>query len=143
MKKLFLIACVAFLGFSQTTHAANDASVATEQKVEGKKFAILVQSVKNLRSSIMTGTEIMQSNPNASFEIVIMGQMVQDLAKDPDLHEAYKAAEKFGVKLIVCEFAMKVYGVEMSTINPYIKGTPNAHKYMFQLQENGYNVLSI
>lgn len=143
MKKTLIIAGVALLGFAQMTEAAVASKTNLEQTVEGKKFAILVQSVKSLRSAIMTATEIKQANPKVDFEIVIMGQMVQELATDKDLQEAFKIAEQYGVQLRVCEFAMKVYGVSMDSINPYIKGTPNAHKYMFQLQERGYNVLSI
>ncbi|MCP1996472.1 DsrE family protein [Flavobacterium sp. HSC-61S13] len=143
MKKTLIIAGIALLGFAQMTEAAVASKTNLEQTVEGKKFAILVQSVKSLRSAIMTATEIKQANPKVDFEIVIMGQMVQELATDKDLQEAFKIAEQYGVQLRVCEFAMKVYGVSMDSINPYIKGTPNAHKYMFQLQERGYNVLSI
>ncbi|WP_286465122.1 hypothetical protein [Myroides odoratimimus] len=35
--------------------------VAYEQDTKGDKYAILVQSIKNLRSSIMTGSEIKQA----------------------------------------------------------------------------------
>lgn len=143
MKKTFIIAGIALLGFAQMTQAAVASKTNLEQTVEGKKFAMLVQSVKSLRSAIMTATEIKQSNPKSDFEIVIMGQMVLELSTDKDLQEAFKVAKQYGVQLRVCEFAMKVYGVSMDSINPYIKGTPNAHKYMFQLQERGYNVLSI
>ncbi|WP_430612583.1 DsrE family protein [Flavobacterium sp. JP2137] len=143
MKRLVLAISLAIMGGAQTANAAVQSTGAVEQTVEGKKFAMLVQSVKSLRSAIMTATEIKQANPSAQFEIVIMGQMVQELTTDPALQEAYITAEKYGVKLTVCEFAMKVYGISMDAINPYIKGTPNAHKYLFQLQEKGYNTLSI
>lgn len=143
MKKTLIIAGIALLGFAPLTKASVASNIHLEQDVEGKKFAMLVQSVKSLRSAIMTASEIKQSNPKADFEIVIMGQMVQELSSDKDLQEAFKIAEQYGVQLLVCEYAMKVYGVRMDSINPYIKGTPNAHKYLFQLQERGYNVLSI
>ncbi|AJH14651.1 hypothetical protein [Myroides profundi] len=116
--------------------------VAYEQDTKGDKYAILVQSIKNLRSSIMTGSEIKQANPKADFQIVIMGQMVQDL-NNKELHAELDAANKAGIKLVVCEFALNVYGVTLKDLPLYFIGTPNAHKYMFQLNENNYNTLSI
>ncbi|MEC4052047.1 hypothetical protein VSP10_04515 [Myroides odoratimimus] len=116
--------------------------VAYEQDTKGDKYAILVQSIKNLRSSIMTGSEIKQANPKADFQIVIMGQMVQDL-NNKELRAELDAANKAGIKLVVCEFALNVYGVTLKDLPLYFIGTPNAHKYMFQLNENNYNTLSI
>ncbi|WP_025125528.1 hypothetical protein [Myroides odoratimimus] len=116
--------------------------VAYEQDTKGDKYAILVQSIKNLRSSIMTGSEIKQANPKADFQIVIMGQMVQEL-NNKELRAELDAANKAGIKLVVCEFALNVYGVTLKDLPLYFIGTPNAHKYMFQLNENNYNTLSI
>ena len=116
--------------------------VAYKQDTKGDKYAILVQSIKNLRSSIMTGSEIKQANPKADFQIVIMGQMVQEL-NNKELRAELDAANKAGIKLVVCEFALNVYGVTLKDLPLYFIGTPNAHKYMFQLNENNYNTLSI
>ena len=121
------------------THTANEAVL---QTTTGDKYAILVQSTKNLRASIMTATEMKQANPAISFEIVIMGQMVQEL-NDKELRPTLDGANKAGIKLVVCEFALQVYGVELSALPAYFIGTPNAHKYVFQLNEKNYNTLSI
>lgn len=124
------------------TNLVHTTSESTLQVTTGDKYAILVQSTKNLRASIMTASEMKKDNPAIAFEIVIMGQMVQEL-NDKDLRATLDAANKAGIKLVVCEFALQVYGVELKDLPSYFTGTPNAHKYMFQLQEKQYNTLSI
>lgn len=144
MKKIVLaLALVAT--FSQVAVAGNTENTTSTyeyQEVKGKKFAILVQSIKNMRASIMTGSEVLAANPKAEFEIVIMGKMVQEL-NNPEYRAELDAANKAGIKLVVCEFALKVYGVELADLPSYFIGTPNAHKYYFQLNEKGFTTLSI
>ncbi|MVX35039.1 hypothetical protein [Myroides sp. LoEW2-1] len=145
MKKIVLSLAL-ILSMNTISFASTSISESTEsvlfQETKGKKFAILVQSTKNLRSSIMTASEMIKDNPAVKFEIVIMGQMVQEL-NNAELKPELDAADKAGIKLVVCEFALKVYGVELKDLPSYFIGTPNAHKYMFQLQEKNYNTLSI
>lgn len=124
------------------TNLVHTRSESVAQVTTGDKYAILVQSTKNLRASIMTASEMKKANPAIAFEIVIMGQMVQEL-NDSELRSTLDAANKAGIALVVCEFALKVYGVQLSDLPSYFIGTPNAHKYMFQLNEKQYNTLSI
>ncbi|MDR2223219.1 MAG: hypothetical protein LBE34_10825 [Flavobacteriaceae bacterium] len=140
-----LFASILLLGTSTIANATNLKSFSIEavaQKTTGDKYAMLVQNTKSLRSSIMTATEMKKERPTITFEIVIMGPVVQDLNKE-ELRTELDAANKAGIKLVVCEFALKVFGIELKSLPSYIQGTPNAHKYMFQLQENKYNTLSI
>lgn len=145
MKKIVL-AFALVLSANAATYAAPMTTNNTEsvlfQETKGEKFAILVQSIKNLRASIMTASEMKQANSKVDFEIVIMGQMVQELS-NKEFRAEFDAANKAGIKLVVCEFALKVYGVDMKDLPSYFIGTPNAHKYMFQLNEKNYNTLSI
>ncbi|WP_410880555.1 hypothetical protein [Myroides sp. DW712] len=134
-----LIGTTTMVNATNLTHTANEAVL---QATTGDKYAILVQSTKNLRASIMTASEMRKEQPALAFEIVIMGQMVQEL-NDKDLRATLDAANKAGIKLVVCEFALQVYGVQLKDLPTYFIGTPNAHKYMFQLQEKQYNTLSI
>lgn len=134
-----LLGTTTMVNATNLTHTVNEAVL---QATTGDKYAILVQSTKNLRASIMTASEMKKDNPAIAFEIVIMGQMVQEL-NDPELRSTLDAANKAGVKLVVCEFALQVYGVQLKDLPSYFVGTPNAHKYMFQLNERKYNTLSI
>ncbi|MGG5507300.1 MULTISPECIES: hypothetical protein [unclassified Myroides] len=134
-----LVGTTTMVNATNLTHATNEATL---QVTTGDKYAILVQSTKNLRASIMTASEMKQANPAVAFEIVIMGQMVQEL-NNKELRPELDAANKAGIKLVVCEFALQVYGVDLKDLPAYFVGTPNAHKYMFQLNEKQYNTLSI
>ena len=146
MKKLFLsltlVATFSTFAATTTSSLSNQVESSFYQETSGDKFAILVQSIKNLRSSIMTASEMKQANPKVDFEIVIMGQIVQEL-NNKELRAELDAANKAGIKLVVCEFALDVYGVKLKDLAPYFIGTPNAHKYLFQLNEKNYNTLSI
>ncbi|WP_158960516.1 hypothetical protein [Myroides fluvii] len=144
MKKMLwafavLVGTTTLVNATNLTHAVNESVL---QTTTGDKYAILVQSTKNLRASIMTASEMKKDNPAVAFEIVIMGQMVQEL-NDKELRSTLDAANKVGIKLVVCEFALQVYGVQLKDLPRYFIGTPNAHKYMFQLKEKNYNTLSI
>jgi len=140
-----LWAIAVLIGTTTMVHATNlthTVQASVLQATTGDKYAILVQSTKNLRASIMTASEMKKDNPAIAFEIVIMGQMVQEL-NDKELRPTLDAANKAGIQLVVCEFALQVYGVSLKDLPSYFVGTPNAHKYMFQLQEKQYNTLSI
>lgn len=144
MKKMLwaiavLFGTITMVNATNLTHQVYEANL---QATTGTKYAILVQSTKNLRASIMTATEMKKDNPAIAFEIVTMGQMVQEL-NNKELRSTLDAANQAGIKLVVCEFALQVYGVNLKDLPPYFIGTPNAHKYVFQLNENGYNTLSI
>lgn len=145
MKNLFLCLLATWVvGGTTVTYAkSNDKAVSLSIAKTSTKYALLVQSVKSLRSGIMTASTLKESRPDIAFEIVIMGQMVTELSTDPDLQQAYAQAEKLGIHLVVCQFALDVYGVKLASLNPYIKSTANAHLYMFELQDQGYNTLSI
>ncbi|MCS4238179.1 DsrE/DsrF/DrsH-like family protein [Myroides odoratus] len=134
-----LLGTTTMVNATNLTHTVNEATL---QATTGNQYAILVQSTKNLRASIMTASEMKKDNPAIAFEIIMMGQMVQEL-NDKELRPTLDAANKAGIKLVVCEFALQVYGVSLKDLPPYFVGTPNAHKYLFQLNEKNYNTLSI
>lgn len=120
----------------------NKNTIAEIQKTNGTQYAMLVQNEKGLRSAIMTASEMKTDNPAIQFEIVVMGTAVQQLNNKEVLPELQKA-NKLGIKLVACEFALKVFGLELKDMPNFIIGTPNAHKYMFLLQEKKFNTLSI
>lgn len=134
-----LLGTTTMVNATNLTHTVNEATL---QATTGNQYAILVQSTKNLRASIMTASEMKKDNPAIAFEIIMMGQMVQEL-NDKELRPTLDAANKAEIKLVVCEFALQVYGVNLKDLPPYFVGTPNAHKYLFQLNEKNYNTLSI
>lgn len=143
MKYLFITA--AFLLAAAPTanaHEYNKNTAVEIQKTNGTQYAMLVQNEKSLRSAIMTASEMKTDNQNIQFEIVIMGAVVQQLNNQELLPELQKA-NTLGIKLVVCEFALKVFGLELKNLPSFLIGTPNAHKYMFLLQEKKYNTLSI
>ena len=107
------------------------------------KYALLVQNSKHFMVSVMTGEEYKTENPDIQFEIVLIGEVVKDLAEKEDLKPFIEKAQKAGVKIVVCEFAMEKLGVKKSQYQPSILTTPNGFTYLFGLQELGFKTITL
>ena len=90
-----------------------------------------------------TAEELKTKYPKLDFEIVLIGPVVKDLAEDASLQSFIAKAEKLGVRIVVCEFAMQHFGVTKSQYHRSIETTPNGFTYIFGLQENGYKTLTL
>ena len=93
--------------------------------------------------SVMTGEEYKTKSSNIQFEIVLIGEVVKDLAEKEDLKHFIQKAEKAGIKIVVCEFAMEKLGVKKSQYQPSILTTPNGFTYLFGLQELGFKTITL
>lgn len=107
------------------------------------KYALLVQNPKHFMVSVMTGEEYKAKSPKIEFEIVLIGEVVKDLAEKEDLKPFIQKAEKAGIKIVVCEFAMEKLGVKKSQYQPSILTTPNGFTYLFGLQELGFKTITL
>ena len=107
------------------------------------KYALLVQNSKHFMVSVMTGEEYKTKNTGIQFEIVLIGEVVKDLAEKEDLKPFIEKAQKTGVKIVVCEFAMEKLGVKKSQYQPSILTTPNGFTYLFGLQELGFKTITL
>ncbi len=106
-------------------------------KIDGK-YALLVQHAKHFMVSVMTGEEYKAKSKHIQFEIVLIGDVVKDLAENAELMPFVKRAEQAGVNIVVCEFAMGKLGVKKLQYHPSIQTTPNGFTYLFGLQELGF-----
>ena len=142
MKKNLLAAfAIATFALSTPLHATsfeNDQIASIQIKSKGK-YAIMVQNKMHLQAAIMTGEEILKANPKAKFEVVLIGEVVKDIADDTSLKPMLEKAHQGGIKIVSCEFAMKKLGVTKDQYLPIIDTTPNAFIYLFDLKEKGYN----
>src|SRR5690606_9264722 len=126
MKKQIIIIALFLLGITlfNDVKAQNLTTSQVENAIKKDgKYALLVQNSKHFMVSVMTGEEYKTENPDIQFEIVLIGEVVKDLAEKEDLKPFIEKAQKTGVKIVVCEFAMEKLGVKKSQYQPSILTT--------------------
>lgn len=147
MKKLFLVLTVAFLSFGimQTTNAQTHSIEQVNQAAMKKdgKFGIMVDNGSYLMASIVTGQEYIKQNEEIEFEVVLIGAVVKELVENKELATFTANAKENGVRVVVCEFAMKKLGVEREDLPTTVDFTPNGFTYYFGLQELGFNTIAL
>lgn len=147
MKKLFLALTVAFLSFGITetvnaqTHSLEEINQAGLQK-EGK-YGIMVDNGNYLMASIITGEMYKEYSSDIQFEVVLIGAVVKELADDKNLLPFIERAEKSGVRIVVCKFAMDKLGVKTSDLPSSVEIVGNGFTYYYGLQELGFNTISL
>ncbi|MBP6662426.1 MAG: DsrE family protein [Paludibacter sp.] len=146
MKKQIIIIALFLLGITffndVKAQSLTTSQVENTIKKDGK-YAILVQNSMHFMVSVMTGEEYKAKSPKIEFEIVLIGEVVKDLAENPELKPFIEKAQKAGVKIVVCEFAMEKLGVKKSQYQPSIRTTPNGFTYLFGLQELGFKTITL
>lgn len=146
MKKQIIIISLFLLGITlfNDVKAQNLTTSQVENAIKKDgKYALLVQNSKHFMVSVMTGEEYKTKNTGIQFEIVLIGEVVKDLAEKEDLKPFIEKAQKTGVKIVVCEFAMEKLGVKKSQYQPSILTTPNGFTYLFGLQELGFKTITL
>ena len=146
MKKQIIIIALFLLGITffndVKAQSLTTSQVENAIKKDGK-YALLVQNSMHFMVSVMTGEEYKTKSSNIQFEIVLIGEVVKDLAEKEDLKHFIQKAEKAGIKIVVCEFAMEKLGVKKSQYQPSIRTTPNGFTYLFGLQELGFKTITL
>lgn len=146
MKKQIIIIALFLLGITLfndvKAQSLTTSQVENAIKKDGK-YALLVQNSMHFMVSVMTGEEYKTKNAGIQFEIILIGEVVKDLAEKEDLKAFIQRAEKAGIKIVVCEFAMNKLGVNKSQYHSSILTTPNGFTYIFGLQELGFKTITL
>lgn len=107
------------------------------------KYAIMVRNSALFKVSVMTGKELKAKSSKIQFEIILIGDVIKDLANDAELQKITTECDKVGIKIVACEFAMKMQNVEKSQYPSSVLSTPNAFIYIFSLQEKGFKMITL
>lgn len=146
MKNQFLMILFVFVGsvfyIPVAAQSLSVAAVENSIKKDGK-YAILVSNARYFQAAVMTGEGLKANNPKIDFEVVLIGPVVKDLAKDESLNSFIETSEKVGIRIAVCEAAMNHFEVKKSDYHSSIKTTPDGFVYLFGLQENGFKAITL
>jgi len=144
MKNIRIIMLFAVLVFGFPSAILAQEQVETiEYKGHSTRFAFLVSNERHFQGVIKTAEKMNVKKNRFSFEIVVVGTLAKDLVENKELIKEIDKAEKLGVKIVVCEGAMKHFNVPKSQLDKRLLTTPNAWIYMFELQDKGFNTLSL
>lgn len=96
---------------------------------------------------------IMAVSKKPSFVVAFMGPSVRLISRDKkgfsaedqkamdEIAQTVKAMARDGIKLEVCDFAVKVFGVDPASILPEIKHVPNGWISLIGYQAKGYSLV--
>ena len=144
--------------------AIGSASAATYESLAGMKSIKAIFDVRagNTKSAVMQlklihdtykDKSIRAVSKKPSFIVAFMGPSVKLISKDkqgisPEDQKAMdeialtvQAMAKDGIKLEVCDFAVKAFGVDPASILPEIKHVPNGWISLIGYQAKGYSLV--
>jgi intracellular sulfur oxidation DsrE/DsrF family protein len=146
--------------------AVSSASAATYESLAGMKSVKAIFDVRaaNAKSAAVQlklihdtykdqGIRAVSKKP--LFVVAFMGPSVKLLSKDKqgfsaedqklmdEIAQTVQAMAKDGIKLEVCDFAAKVFGVDPASILPEIKHVPNGWISLIGYQARGYSLVPV
>jgi intracellular sulfur oxidation DsrE/DsrF family protein len=144
--------------------AVGSASAATYESLAGMKSIKAIFDVRagNTKSAVMQlklihdtykDKSIRAVSKKPSFIVAFMGPSVKLISKDkqgisPDDQKAMdeialtvQAMARDGIKLEVCDFSVKAFGVDPASILPEIKHVPNGWITLIGYQAKGYSLV--
>lgn len=146
MKNYILVLTLLIGGLfgSSSVYAQSSNQQAKEYPIDKNgKYALLVDQVNYFKSGVMGGERLKKESSKIEYEIVLIGPVVKELAENKDLLTSVENAQKAGVKIVVCEFAMKNFGKEKSNYHSSILFTPNAFTYFWGLKDHGFRTIEL
>lgn len=147
MKKHFLLAAILFFALFinvGVTHAqVNTSNQKSEYKGSNKNLAVMVTDAMHFGVAVETVEQLNLKENKISFEIVMVGMLAKEIVENTEMKSVIERAIAAGAKLVVCEYALNLLKVDKTKLDKRIAITPNAWIYMFELQDKGYNTLTI
>lgn len=142
---LFLIVLVSFI-FIENTYAQVEAPKIEEVNKAGLqadgKYAIMVDNAGYFMAAAITGEMYKSFSKELDYQIILIGDVVKELADNKELHAVAEKAHQTGVNIVACQFAMEKYGVTSNQYPKFIQETANAFQYYYGLKALGYLTLA-
>lgn len=127
-------------GQADTPSTAHESSLKTGESGE---YALLVRTFRHVKGAVITAEQMGGPNSYDDYRIVVIGKAAAALAEEEAAGEWARRAEEAGATIEVCGIAMERLGVTESDLPDGVTVVPNGFLRMFELQERGFNTISL
>ncbi|NEW79717.1 MAG: sulfur reduction protein DsrE [Gelidibacter sp.] len=135
MKNLFSSTIVLILVFSIFSAKAQN-----KMHHEKNNYVVLTKAIPQLQPIILTAEALTEEDGEkfGDFQVIICGKTVTDLTDKEMMRKFIDKAEKANVKIVICGFSLKQFGVDQKNIPQELEVVDNGILHNFQLQKKGY-----
>ncbi|MHB1108644.1 MAG: DsrE family protein [Lutibacter sp.] len=135
MKNIILSTMILVLAFSTFSAEA-------QNRMHHKKnnYVVLTKTIPQLQPIILTAEALAKEDGRkfGDFQVIICGKTVTDLTDKEMMRKFIDKAEKAKVKIVICGFSLKQFGVDQKDIPQELEVVDNGILHNFQLQKKGY-----
>ncbi len=112
---------------------------------EKNNYVVLTSKIPQLKPIILTAEALAEEDGEkfGDFQVIICGKTVTDLTDKEMMQKFIDNAEKANVKIVICGFSMKKFGVDQKDLPQELEIVDNGILYNFQLQKKGYLSLGL
>lgn len=141
----FVIVILAF--FSLSVSAQQDETKGLDEQVVADlnltpQMALGLQKERHIIGAIKFYNQLLESDVDfENFEIVIWGDVVDNLRKGTELSREIEANQHPKLRVSVCQAAMERLGVSEDELPEGVTSVPNAFLRLLQIQARGYNTV--
>src|SRR5690606_12284515 len=140
-----VIAILALFSFSVSAQQ-NDSKGLDEQVVADlsltPQMALGLQKERHIIGAFKFYDQLLESKVDfENFEIVIWGDVVDDLREGTELSRVIEANQQQKLRVSVCRAAMERLGVSEEELPKGVTSVPNAFARLLQIQAKGYNTV--
>lgn len=141
------LAIVILTFFSMSVSAQQDQTKGLDEQVVADlnltpQMALGLQKERHIIGAIKFYNQLLESNVDfENFEIVIWGDVVDNLREGTELSRIIEANQHQKLKVSVCQAAMERLGVSEDELPEGVTSVPNAFLRLLQIQARGYNTV--
>ncbi|SDS45168.1 Intracellular sulfur oxidation protein, DsrE/DsrF family [Gillisia sp. Hel1_33_143] len=103
-------------------------------------YVVLTKNVPQLKPILLTAKALQEQDQEkyGEFQVIICGKTVKELTDKDNMKPFLEAAKNENVKIVVCGFSMKKFGVKAKDLPRELEVVSNGILYDFELQKKGY-----
>ncbi len=144
MRILILVVSFLILGSNTQPVSANN-PIITNMPNEVNNYIMTTGVANYVPVMILTAAEMKKEEglKFGEFQIVLYGAAVQQFADKEEGQKLVNMAKEAGATIVLCEFALKHFGIERESLPEGIEYVHNAFKYDLNMKTKGFIVLSV
>ena len=145
MRILILVVSFLLLGHTAQPIYANNIVVNNNSSEKINNYIMTTGVANYVPVMIMTAAEMKKEEGKqfGEFQIVIYGAAVKQFEDKVEGQKLIDMANKAGATIILCDLALKHFGISKESLPEGVKIIHNAFKYNLNMKNKGYTLLSV